>query len=92
MKTLLARRVAETGVWREVGSRTASHWLAEQTGSTIGAAQQVIDTARDSRRPAFRASLKIRSTSASNTALNRYSAYGADAPQWRRDGRAGRST
>jgi hypothetical protein len=46
MKTLLARRVAETGVWREGGSRTAAVWLSEQTGTTIGAAQQVIDTAR----------------------------------------------
>jgi hypothetical protein len=46
MKTLLARRVTETGAWRENGSRTASHWLAEQTGTTIGAAQQVLDTAR----------------------------------------------
>ena len=46
MKTLLARRVAETGVWREDGSRTAAVWLSAQTGTTIGAAQQVIDTAR----------------------------------------------
>ncbi len=46
MKALLAKRVAETGVWRDDGARTASHWLAEQTGTTIGAAQQVIDTAR----------------------------------------------
>ena len=46
MKTLLARRVTETGVWRDDGSRTAAVWLSEQTGTTIGAAQQVIDTAR----------------------------------------------
>jgi hypothetical protein len=46
MKALLAKRVAETGVWRDGGSRSAGHWLAEQTGTTIGAAQQVIDTAR----------------------------------------------
>ena len=46
MKALVARRVAETGVWREDGSRNAAVWLAEQSGTTIGAAQQVIDTAR----------------------------------------------
>jgi hypothetical protein len=46
MKSLLARRVAETGAWRDDGSRTAGHWLAEQTGSTIAAAQQAIETAR----------------------------------------------
>jgi hypothetical protein len=46
MKARLARRVADTGAWRDGGSRTAGHWLAEQTGTTIGAAQLVIDTAR----------------------------------------------
>ncbi len=46
MKALLAKRVAETGVWRDDGSRTAGHWLAEQTGTTIGAALQAIETAR----------------------------------------------
>ena len=46
MKALLARRVAETGVWREDGSRNAAVWLSTQTGSTVGAAQQVLDTAR----------------------------------------------
>ena len=46
MKTLLARRVAETGVWRDDGSRTAAVWLSGQTGTTIGAAQQLLDTAR----------------------------------------------
>ena len=46
MKALLARRVAETGVWREDGSRNAAVWLSTQTGSTVGAAQQVLETAR----------------------------------------------
>jgi hypothetical protein len=46
MKALLARRVAETGVWRDDGSRNAAVWLSAQTGSTVGAAQQVLDTAR----------------------------------------------
>jgi uncharacterized protein DUF222 len=46
MKALLARRVAETGVWRDDGSRNAAVWLSAQTGTTVGAAQQVFDTAR----------------------------------------------
>lgn len=46
MKALLAKRVAETGVWREGGHRSASHWLAEQSGVTVGVAQQAIQSAR----------------------------------------------
>ncbi len=46
MKTLLARRVAETGVWRADGSRTAAVWLSEQTGTTVSAAHQALETAR----------------------------------------------
>jgi Domain of unknown function (DUF222) len=45
-KTLLARRVAETGVWREGGHRSAAHWVAETTGETVGAACRAIETAR----------------------------------------------
>jgi hypothetical protein len=46
MRALLARRVAETGVWRDDGSRTVAVWLADRSGTTIGAAQQSIATAR----------------------------------------------
>jgi hypothetical protein len=46
MKGLLATRVAETGVWRADGSRSAGHWLAERSGVTVGAAQQAIESAR----------------------------------------------
>jgi Domain of unknown function (DUF222) len=46
IKTLLARRVEETKVWREGGHRTAAHWVAEATGETVGAAVRTIETAR----------------------------------------------
>ncbi|HEY3095405.1 MAG TPA: DUF222 domain-containing protein, partial [Acidimicrobiia bacterium] len=45
-KTLLARRVEETGVWREGGHRSAAHWVAEATGETVGAACRTIETAQ----------------------------------------------
>jgi Domain of unknown function (DUF222)/HNH endonuclease len=46
MKTLLARRVEETNVWREGGHRSAAHWVAEATGETVGAACRTLETAR----------------------------------------------
>jgi Domain of unknown function (DUF222)/HNH endonuclease len=46
MKALLARRVAETGVWRKDGHRSAAHWVAEATGETVGAATRTLETAR----------------------------------------------
>jgi uncharacterized protein DUF222 len=46
MKTLAARRVDETKVWREDGHRTAQNWLAEKTGETVGAAARSLETAR----------------------------------------------
>jgi len=45
-KALLARRVDETGVWRDNGHRSAAHWVAEATGETIGAAARALETAR----------------------------------------------
>jgi hypothetical protein len=45
-KALLARRVAESGVWREGGHRSAAHWVAEATGDTVGAACRALETAR----------------------------------------------
>jgi Domain of unknown function (DUF222) len=45
-KTLLARRVEETGVWREGGHRSAAHWVAEATGETVGASCRTIKTAQ----------------------------------------------
>jgi hypothetical protein len=46
MKSLLARRVEETKVWREGGHRSAAHWVAEATGETVGAATRTLETAR----------------------------------------------
>jgi hypothetical protein len=46
MKALLARRIEETGVWRECGHRSAAHWVAETTGETVGAATRALETAR----------------------------------------------
>ncbi len=33
LKALLARRVEETGAYRDGGYRTAGHWLSAKTGS-----------------------------------------------------------
>jgi Domain of unknown function (DUF222) len=46
MKALMARRVDETGAWRKSGHRSAAHWVAESTGSTVGAAARTLETAR----------------------------------------------
>jgi hypothetical protein len=46
MKALMARRVDETGVWRNGGHRSAAHWVAEATGATVGAAARTLETAR----------------------------------------------
>src|SRR6266567_4747119 len=46
MKALMARRVDETGVWREGGHRSAAHWVAEATGATVGSAARTLETAR----------------------------------------------
>jgi Domain of unknown function (DUF222)/HNH endonuclease len=46
MKALTARRVDETGAWRKGGHRNAAHWVAESTGSTVGAAGRTLETAR----------------------------------------------
>jgi hypothetical protein len=45
-KSLLARRVDETKVWREGGHRSAAHWVAAATGETVGAATRTLETAR----------------------------------------------
>ena len=46
IKSLAARRVDETKVWRDDGHRSAGHWLAEKSGETIGAATRALDTVR----------------------------------------------
>ena len=45
-KSLLARRVEETKVWREGGHRSAAHWVASATGETVGTAARTLETAR----------------------------------------------
>jgi hypothetical protein len=45
-ETLLAARVAETGAWRDGSTdRSAAHWLARRTGTTIGEAKAKLETA-----------------------------------------------
>ncbi len=46
VKALAAARVAETEVWRREGDRSAAHHLARTTGTTVGAAADVIKAAR----------------------------------------------
>jgi hypothetical protein len=43
---LSARRVDEAGTWKADGHRTAAHWLASATGSTIGVATDALKTVR----------------------------------------------
>ena len=46
IKARLARRIEETKVWRDSGHRSAAHWVAEETGETVGAACRALETAR----------------------------------------------
>ncbi|HUF83428.1 MAG TPA: DUF222 domain-containing protein [Acidimicrobiia bacterium] len=46
IKALAARRVDETKVWRDGGHRSAAHFVAETSGTTIGAATRALETAR----------------------------------------------
>ena len=45
-KALAARRADETGVWKPDGHRSAAHWLASVTGTTVGAAFESLRTVR----------------------------------------------
>lgn len=46
VKGLAAVRVADAGLWREAGARTAAHQLARTTGTSVGQAADAIETAR----------------------------------------------
>ena len=46
VKGLAAVRVADSGLWREAGARTAAHHLAGITGTSVGQAADAIETAR----------------------------------------------
>ena len=44
-KALAARRVADSNLWRGAGERSAAHWLARRSGTSIGNAMATIETA-----------------------------------------------
>ena len=44
-RTALAKRVEESNVWRASGERSAAHFLANKTGTTVGRAQASLETA-----------------------------------------------
>ena len=45
-KALAARRMAASGVWRKDGDRSAAHWMARHTGTSVGHAVATIETAQ----------------------------------------------
>lgn len=45
VKALAAKRVADTSLWKAGGDRTPAHHLARTTGTTIGHARELLDTA-----------------------------------------------
>ncbi len=44
-KVLFSRRAADSTVWRDEGHRSAAAWMAETTGTALGDALAVLDTA-----------------------------------------------
>jgi hypothetical protein len=46
LKAQLATRAADSGTWRATGAKSPAHHLASQTGTTLTAAQQLLDTGR----------------------------------------------
>ena len=46
VKALAASWVADTGGWRKQGDRSPAHHLARTTGTSVGQAVEVIETAR----------------------------------------------
>jgi len=45
-KALAARRVASSGAWQAQGDRTPAHWMARKTGSSVGQAAGILETAK----------------------------------------------
>lgn len=45
-KALAARRVADSGAWRRDGDRSPAHWMAKATGTSVGRAVGVLETAQ----------------------------------------------
>jgi len=44
-RTMAAARVADTGLWRADGDRSAAHWLARETRTSIGEAKATLEAA-----------------------------------------------
>ena len=44
-RTLMAKRVEESNVWRQSGDRSAAHFIAHKTGTSVGRAQATLETA-----------------------------------------------
>ncbi len=44
-KALCAKRVADSGAWRRDGDRSAARWMARTTGTSVGSALGVLETA-----------------------------------------------
>ena len=44
-KAMAARRVADSGAWRSEGVRSPAHWMAQTTGTSVGQAVNVLETA-----------------------------------------------
>lgn len=44
-ETLLAARVAPSGLWKDGSDRSAAHWLARRTGMSVAEAKAKLDTA-----------------------------------------------
>ncbi|MGH2747830.1 MAG: hypothetical protein ACRDKB_07895 [Actinomycetota bacterium] len=45
-KALAAKRVAQSGAWKKSGARTPAHWMAHKTGTSVGQALGVLETAQ----------------------------------------------
>src|SRR5207302_7898835 len=45
-RTMMARAVERSGIWRDGGHRSAAHWMASVTGVAVGQAVGIMETAR----------------------------------------------
>jgi hypothetical protein len=70
LKALAAARAADGGGWRRAGHRSPAEALARQTGTSLGAAREVLDTGRrlDSQ-PQVAAAARLGQLSAAQTAM-----------------------
>src|SRR5438046_6077989 len=44
-RTLVAKRVEQSNVWRQSGDRSAAHFIAHKTGTSVGRVQAGLETA-----------------------------------------------